>query len=340
MLTSLSTFINHCKQTLQSCPYYKTTRQSAVPGPFLNYFYSIHTPHSVSCMLSWVMFVLHLLSRSHSIYNVIYLFSAYRSWRAPSLFWASWSRRQETSAKPQSPGGRSTNGSKRSLNSHFDHSAALDSALNKFRLHAGLFVIYLIYCKFLILINVFITPTTPHFWQSSLRSQENPKCCSSGWKWHTVFTFVQVFYLLSFHLYKYDITLSFYFFFLFAQIIDNNFTVSTSAVMSIYRRGGKVKGGTRWSFYHRVATVWPTQTAHFATGVDEMEKHCGERERERPHVHFRSQVVCLYVHVISNRKVLAGVVEDDQWRFSHNPLCLFLVLQFTERQRAKGSQRE
>lgn len=65
-----------------------------------------------------------------------------------------------------------------------------------------------------------------------------------------------------------------------------------------------------------------------------------ERERERPHVHFRSQVVCLYVHVISNRKVLAGVVEDDQWRFSHNPLCLFLVLQFTERQRAKGSQRE
>lgn len=132
----------------------------------------------------------------------------------------------------------------------------------------------------------------------------------------------------------------FIFFFLFAQIIDNNFTVSTSAVMSIYRRGGKVKGGTRWSFYHRVATVWPTQTAHFATGVDEMEKHCGERERERPHVHFRSQVVCLYVHVISNRKVLAGVVEDDQWRFSHNPLCLFLVLQFTERQRAKGSQRE
>lgn len=226
------------------------------------------------------MFVLHLLLRSHSIYNVIYLFSAYRSWRAPSLSWASWSRRQETSAKPQSPGGRSTNGSKRSLNSHFDHSAALDSALNKFRLHAGLFVIYLIYCKFLILINVFITPTTPHFWQSGLRSQENPKCCSSGWKWHTVFTFVQVFYLLSFHLYKYDITLSFYFFFLFAQIIDNNFTVSTSAVMSIYRRGGKVKGGTRWSFYHRVATVWPTQTAHFATGVDEMEKHCGERERE------------------------------------------------------------
>lgn len=72
----------------------------------------------------------------------------------------------------------------------------------------------------------------------------------------------------------------FFFFFLFAQIIDNNFTVSTSAVMSIYRRGGKVKGGTRWSFYHRVATVWPTQTAHFATGVDEMEKHCGERERE------------------------------------------------------------
>lgn len=121
------------------------------------------------------MFVLHLLSRSHSIYNVIYLFSAYRSWRAPSLFWASWSRRQETSAKPQSPGGRSTNGSKRSLNSHFDHSAALDSALNKFRLHAGLFVIYLIYCKFLILINVFITPTTPHFLTKQPQMSRKPK---------------------------------------------------------------------------------------------------------------------------------------------------------------------
>lgn len=44
-----------------------------------------------------------------------------------------------------------------------------------------------------------------------------------------------------------------------------------------------------------------------------MGKHCGEKKR--PHVHFRSQVVCLYVHVISNRKVLAGVVEDDHWRF-------------------------
>lgn len=48
----------------------------------------------------------------------------------------------------------------------------------------------------------------------------------------TVFTFVQVFYLLSFNLYKYDITLfSFFFFFKSAQLIDNSFTVSTSAAM-------------------------------------------------------------------------------------------------------------
>ena len=67
-----------------------------------------------------------------------------------------------------------------------------------------------------------------------------------------------------------------------------------------------------------------------------MGKRCGER----PRVHFRSQVVCLCVPVMAVRKVLAGVIKTISGD-SHNPLCLFfLVLQFTERQRAKDSQEE
>lgn len=121
------------------------------------------------------------------------------------------------------------------------------------------------------------------------------------WQYKTV---DQVFYLLSFNLYKYDIT-----FFSLAQIIDNSFTVSTSAVMWIYRQ----KGGVR------VATVWPTQTAHFAT-VDRREN---ATMRERPHCTLRKS------NGLPIRNVVPGTVKVYQWRFLKFGL-----------QRAKDSLRE
>lgn len=95
----------------------------------------------------------------YTVCHVFFIFPSFRSWRVPSLFWASWSRRQETSVKPQSPAGRSINGDKRSLNSlFFDRNSTLDSALlTQFILHSGLIVIYLIdFCRFFIPINVFL----------------------------------------------------------------------------------------------------------------------------------------------------------------------------------------
>lgn len=100
MLNSLSTLTKQCKHTpkLLLLKNNKTVSSTWT----LNYFYSTH--HTISCASS-----LHAL-------KYLYVFRrSYRSWRVPSLFWAFWSRRQEISAKPQSHGGRSTNGSERSL---------------------------------------------------------------------------------------------------------------------------------------------------------------------------------------------------------------------------------
>lgn len=77
-------------------------------------------------------------------------------------------------------------------------------------------------------------------WMENIKTNslyaKKPLFSQDGNDTYTAFTFVQVFYLLSFHLYKLRHHLAFL---LFAQIIDNNFTVRTSAVMSIYRRGEK-----------------------------------------------------------------------------------------------------
>lgn len=69
---------------------------------------------------------------------------------------------------------------------------------------------------------------------------------------------VQVFYLLSFQLYMYDITFHF-------------LKSSTKALVEACLQ--RCRGGTGWSIYYRVATAWPTQTAHFETGIDVHFRH-------------------------------------------------------------------
>lgn len=104
--------------------------------------------------------------------------------------------------------------------------AHLTLHLTQFILHPGLFVIYLIdllsvpYSNkcFLSLPWLFLFDKPDNNFQ--LRSQEKLKWCFSGWKWHTYSIYIcssLLFIELSF------VQLWHHFFFLFAQIVDNNF---------------------------------------------------------------------------------------------------------------------
>lgn len=76
-----------------------------------------------------------------------------RSWRVPSLCWASWSRRRETWAEPRSLDGKTTEGLRRFLNCTWLHFGLLCIVM---------YLIQYVYWIVLLHISLFMSPDIPN----------------------------------------------------------------------------------------------------------------------------------------------------------------------------------